>query len=91
MKMLKDSVIRNREMIDCTTLKDIEQKRCELVGKSLIQLRNTVEADIELAKAQLTSLANEATQVSVSMRSSTAPKLLTCGLKADSSHLPCEL
>lgn len=63
MKMLKDSVIRGREAVDCSTLKDIEQRRCEIVGKSLIQLRNSVEGDLEFEKSQLPVLARNAHQV----------------------------
>lgn len=63
MKMLKDSVIRSREAVDCSTLKEIEQRRCELVGKSLIQLRNSLEEDLEFAKSHLPILARDANQV----------------------------
>lgn len=63
MKTLKDSVIRGRESVDCGTLKEIEQRRCEIVGKSLIQLRNSIEEDLEFAKGHLQMIGRDAGQV----------------------------
>jgi hypothetical protein len=77
MKMLKDSVLKSREGVDCMTLKDIEQKRCEIVGKSLIQMRNSLEEDLEFAKSHLPVLARDANQV--------------CGLSMLSTYHLCHL
>jgi hypothetical protein len=90
MKMLKDSVIRAREAVDCSTLKEIEQRRCELVGKSLIQTRNSIEEALEFAKSHLPVLARDAGQVHTHLSSNLIPNIVieylhithTCGKRA---------
>lgn len=63
MKALKDTVIKNREAVDCATLKDIEQKRCELVARAVVQLQKQIESDIEVAKGALMDVQRGAADV----------------------------
>lgn len=64
MKALKETVIKNREAVDCATLKDIEQKRCETMARAVFQLQKCIESDIEVAKGVLMEVQRDAADVS---------------------------
>lgn len=62
-KALKETVIKNRETVDCATLKDIEQRRCESAARAVVQLQKHIDSDIEVAKGALMDVQREAADV----------------------------
>lgn len=63
MRTLKESIIKNRELVDCITLKEVEQKRCESMARAVFQLQKHIDSDIEVAKGVLMDVQREAADV----------------------------
>lgn len=64
-KALKETVIKNRETVDCATLKDIEQRRCESAARAVVQLQKHIDSDVEVAKGALMDVQREAADVTL--------------------------